>query len=83
MVPVSAADRDRWERMGSADLNRNLISEAVIGSLPKTMSLEDRSAIRNSVPKSPTLDIMSAMHEVRWCRLKPLLDAVINDTPAP
>lgn len=68
-VSLSSADKDRWERLGRASLNANLMSEAVVGSLPKPMSFEDKMTIRNSVPKSPTLDVISAMRSVcqTWC----------------
>lgn len=49
----------------SADLatsaKSNFLSEAVIGSLPHALSLDERAAILRNTPLSPTLNLLSSM----------------------
>lgn len=39
----------------------NFLSEAVIGSLPQALSLDERAAILRNTPLSPTLNLLSSM----------------------
>ena len=43
------------------DPSRNFLTEAVIGSLPKALSLSERQSISASTPLSPTLNLLSSL----------------------
>ena len=54
-------DEHRWSALGSAAPAPNLISEAVIGSLPAGLSAADRSRIQMATPMSPALNALASL----------------------
>ncbi|KAL3140541.1 hypothetical protein ABBQ32_005121 [Trebouxia sp. C0010 RCD-2024] len=58
---ASEEDRLRWTSLGSASLQSNFMADAVIGSLPRGLSLNERDKIFASTPLSPTLSMLSSM----------------------
>lgn len=54
----------RWTSLGSASLQSNFMADAVIGSLPRGLSLNERDKIFASTPLSPTLSMLSSMPSV-------------------
>ena len=57
-------DRLRWTSLGSASLQSNFMADALIGSLPRGLSLNEREKIFASTPLSPTLSLLSSMPSV-------------------
>ena len=57
-------DKNRWDSLGSASLRSNFMADAVIGSLPRGLSVDERRSIAQSTPMSPALNMLSAMPSV-------------------
>lgn len=60
-------DRLRWTSLGSASLQSNFMADAIIGSLPQGLSVDEREKIFASTPLSPALNLLSSMPLVRIC----------------
>ncbi|KAK9812604.1 hypothetical protein WJX72_000445 [[Myrmecia] bisecta] len=56
---TSVEGKHQWRR--TASLSSNFMVEAVIGSLPSGLSMEERQHIVQSTPLSPTLNLLSSM----------------------
>lgn len=58
------------ERTSSARLASSLGHnyDAVIGSLPKGLSVEERAKLAASLPMSPALGALASLPKVGWCR---------------
>lgn len=54
-------DKQRWQSLGSASLQSNYVSEALLGSLPRGMSVEERGRVLQSSLLSPTQNLLSSM----------------------
>jgi len=64
-TPAHPLFKRRRQRGGSsANMASNFISEAVIGSLPKGLSAEERMAVAGSVPQSPAVMRLASITEV-------------------
>lgn len=66
-------DMYRWDKLGRADLNHNYITDAVVGSLPHGLSLDDRRHVLEKTPASPLVQSLQSVSEVR-CLLPYLTD---------
>ncbi|KAA6416926.1 MAG: glutathione synthetase ATP-binding domain [Trebouxia sp. A1-2] len=58
---ASVDDRLRWTSLGSASLQSNFMADALIGSLPQGLSINEREKIFANTPLSPTLSMLSSM----------------------
>ena len=54
-------DKYRWQSLGSASLQSNYVSDKLIGSLPRGMSVEERGRVLQSSLLSPTANLLSSM----------------------
>ncbi len=54
-------DSARWQSLGSASLQSNLLSAQLLGSLPAGMSLQERNAVMSSSVLSPTQSALSSL----------------------
>lgn len=58
-------DMYRWEKLGRADLNHNYITDAIVGSLPHGLSLDDRRHVLEKTPASPLVQSLQSVSEVQ------------------
>lgn len=58
---ASMDDRLRWTSLGSASLQSNFMADALMGSLPRGLSLNEREKIFASTPLSSSLSLLSSM----------------------
>jgi hypothetical protein len=57
-------DARSWNELGKADIKHNFMSEAVVGSLPRGLSFDERSRIFANTPASPIVQSLQAVSEV-------------------
>ena len=64
-------DRLRWTSLGSASLQSNFMADALMGSLPRGLSLNEREKIFASTPLSSSLSLLSSMPSVSvlFCKI--------------
>ena len=61
--------------LSHSSLQSNFVSDAIIGSLPRGLSGKEREKVFQSVPLSPTLNLLNSMPQVHppfctWCPLQ-------------
>lgn len=69
-------DMRRWEKLGRANLEHNYITDAVVGSLPHGLSLDDRRSLFESMPASPMVKNLQSVSEVHTPAYSPVGDSI-------